>query len=207
LRDVSQMVGVKPEREPEREPERGREPEPEPEPEPQPEPEPEPSARNPARTQQHRKLEKRLYADGRGVQSIVLVLPVHLLTARHAALNGRHLLSKWMILQTAAALNFWRQPELGVRRNIDMLCTTATSLWFTRLGFLAGGWQYLIVPFSCFLLSWACTYTGHELAAMRLWILLHISCFYAANVVLLRAASSVPRQAGLLAAARSLVAI
>ena len=182
-----------------------------PELEPEPEPEPEPATRDPpvspmrVMAQQQRLREKRLYADGRGAQSIVLFLPVHLLTAGHAALGGRRWLSRWIVLQTGAALNFWRRPELGVRRNIDILCTTTTSLWFTRLGFIVGGWHYLIIPFGCFLLSWGCTYTGHNLAAMRLWVLLHVSVFCATNVVLRRAAPSTLSRAGLLAAARSVV--
>ncbi len=173
----------------------------------QPQPQPQPRQATPSQAQQPRQRGKRIYANGRGARSIVIILPVHLLTAYHAALNGQRLLSKWMILQTAAALNFWRQPELGVRRNIDMLCTTVTSLWFTRLGFMVGGWQYLLAPFACFLLSWACTYAGHNLVAMRLWILLHLSCFCASNAVMQRAAPSVPRPVGLLAAARRVVAV
>ena len=135
----------------------------------------------------------------------MLIIPAHLFTARHAAIIGWHLLSKWMVLQTAVALNFWRRPELGVRRYIDMLCTTTTSLWFTCLGLRTGGWPYLLVTFVCFLLSWACTYTEHNLAAMRLWILVHISAIFATNNVLLRVASARPRQASLLATARNLI--
>jgi hypothetical protein len=133
----------------------------------------------------------------------VLVLPAHLLTALHAALDGQHWLSRWLVLQTFAAVNFWRQPALGARRNVDILCTTTTSLWFTQIGLAAGGWPYLLAPFACFLLSWACTYSGHDLMAMRLWVLLHVSVFGSTNVVLWRASpAATPSQAGLLAAVR-----
>ena len=86
---------------------------------------------------------------------LLAVIPTHLITAKHALAAGRRFLSAQLLVQTVAALNYWRTPAFGFRRNFDITCTTVTSFWFARIAVTNGSARFLVPPLLCLLLSYA----------------------------------------------------
>lgn len=110
------------------------------------------------------------------------VIPIHLITSIHAFYKGYIIVSLGLLIEVILSLNYWRNPLLGLRRNIDIISTIFNCFLIIRINKI--GVHFSIIPIYYMIMSYKYNYYNKKHLAKLYWKYFHIAVFCWCNLIL-----------------------
>lgn len=108
------------------------------------------------------------------------IIPIHFLTSIHAYYKGYKWNSYFLLIEVILSFNYWINPVLGLRRNLDILSTIFNYLLIIRIHKFGVLTSFLPIYFM--LMSYKHSYFNRNKLTTLYWKYFHLTIFIWCNL-------------------------